>query len=171
MQEAFLLMQKDAETFLDLTKDGLVRAVLFSPSSEEHLLYLRIHHLVSDGYSFRLLFQQITERYQALLSGTAFTKSFGDYVAMVEQEGQYKQSEQAEEDRAYWLANMQGAEAISLSKTRSSQMNEAILHRKLLPGATWDKLQQQANHVCIIASSCGNQRSFHTREQFTVIGF
>lgn len=147
MHEAFQLMRKDTETFLDLTKDDLVRAIVFSPSSEEHLLYLRIHHLVSDGYSFRLLFQQITERYQALQNGTPFTKSFGDYVQMIEQENSYKQSKQAEEDQAYWLSNMQDVEAASLSRTKSSQMDEVILHRMPLPGETWDKLQQQAKHL------------------------
>lgn len=147
MQEAFRVMQKDTETFLDLTKDELVRAILFSSSSGEHLLYLRIHHLVSDGYSFRLLFQQLAERYQALQDGLPFTKSFGDYIQMVKQEREYTQSKQAAEDRAYWLANMQGTEAASLSRTNSSRMDGVILHRTLLPPVTWGKLQQQAKQL------------------------
>lgn len=147
MPDALLLMQKDTETFLDLRKDDLVRAVLFSLSPEEHLLYLRIHHLVSDGYSFRLLFQQIAERYQALQDGQPFTQSFGDYIQMIEQEWEYPQSKQAAEDRAYWLANMQDAETASLSRTKSSQMDGVILHRTLLTSATWEKLQQHAKQL------------------------
>lgn len=56
--EAFQHMQEDVGTLLHLTKDNFVRAILFSVSAEEHFLYLRIHHLVSDAYSFRLLFRK-----------------------------------------------------------------------------------------------------------------
>lgn len=116
--EAFQHMQEDVGTLLHLTKDNFVRAILFSVSAEEHFLYLRIHHLVSDAYSFRLLFRQISERYSALLHHESFTKQFGDYVQMVEQEVQYRTSDKATADAAYWLSKMQGTEVISLSKKR-----------------------------------------------------
>ncbi|MBM7667243.1 nonribosomal peptide synthetase DhbF [Solibacillus kalamii] len=145
--EAFQHMQEDVETLLDLTKDNYVRAILFSVSSEEHFLYLRIHHLVSDAYSFRLLFQQISERYSALLHHETFTKQFGDYVQMVEQEVQYKTSDKATADAAYWLSKMQGTEVISLSRKKSGRMGQIILHPSSLSSATWAKLETYSKQL------------------------
>lgn len=146
-EEAFLHMQADVEIVRNLGKDDLVRAILFSASSEEHFLYLRIHHLVSDAYSFRLIFQQINERYSALVQNKPYTKHFGDYVQMVEQDLQYKTSEQAKKDASYWISNLQETEVISLSRKKSSKMGQVILHQAPLSSATWMNLQQYSKQL------------------------
>ncbi|MFD2169345.1 non-ribosomal peptide synthase/polyketide synthase [Tumebacillus lipolyticus] len=71
MQDEFLRLKVEeinADPF-DLTSGPLVRAILFKRGEEEYQLYLNIHHIVYDGWSYEVLFSDLAEAYQALLGG------------------------------------------------------------------------------------------------------
>jgi amino acid adenylation domain-containing protein len=48
----------------DLASGPLIRAALFQTRPDEHLLALVFHHIVVDGWSFQLFFQQLLAGYQ-----------------------------------------------------------------------------------------------------------
>ena len=64
-----VLRQQILEPF-DLKKGPLFRANLIRLAAEEHVLVLAMHHIVSDGWSMRVLVREITAFYGAYTSGT-----------------------------------------------------------------------------------------------------
>jgi amino acid adenylation domain-containing protein len=59
----------EAQGSFDLTKGPLVRARLLRLSEQEHMLLLTMHHIVSDGWSIRLLIDELVVLYEAFASG------------------------------------------------------------------------------------------------------
>ena len=53
----------------DLARGPLVRLTLLRLEEEEHLLLVTMHHIVSDGWSMGVFFQELAELYQAFSSG------------------------------------------------------------------------------------------------------
>ncbi|WP_343693610.1 amino acid adenylation domain-containing protein [Chitinophaga sp.] len=72
---------------------------LLKVANNKHFWYACIHHLISDGWSFRLLLNQTAQLYseqQALIPAY----NYSDYAR---EENQYYQSEAALNDRKFWL--------------------------------------------------------------------
>jgi Condensation domain len=61
-------VRAEARRAFDLTGELLLRARLFRLAEEEHVLVLNMHHIASDLYSFRLLFEDLKEAYEAVLA-------------------------------------------------------------------------------------------------------
>ena len=53
----------------DLATGPLVRAALVRLSPEAHVLAMVVHHIVSDGWSFRILFDELSADYEAISRG------------------------------------------------------------------------------------------------------
>src|ERR1700730_11578981 len=51
----------------DLAHDPLLRATLFQLEDDDHVLWLTIHHIVSDGWSMGVLFREIGNLYEAFV--------------------------------------------------------------------------------------------------------
>ncbi|NTX08244.1 non-ribosomal peptide synthetase [Myxococcus sp. CA040A] len=69
--EAFRLLQLDAEASFNLALGPLFRARLFLLAPQRHLLLLNLHHIISDGWSFGVLYQELSAEYLARLQGVA----------------------------------------------------------------------------------------------------
>lgn len=94
-----------ARRTFDLNADELARAYLIRCAEEEWLLVLVLHHLVCDGTSFRILFDELG----ALYAGTPLPAPHSDPVG-----AQQRLRETAGEDRAradldYWRRQLEGA--------------------------------------------------------------
>lgn len=59
--------REEARRAFDLTGELLLRTHLFRLGEKENLLLLNMHHIASDLYSFRLLFEELKEAYEAAL--------------------------------------------------------------------------------------------------------
>jgi amino acid adenylation domain-containing protein len=56
---------------MDLAAGPLVRAALVRLSPESHVLAVVMHHIVADGWSFRILFDELSADYEALSLGAS----------------------------------------------------------------------------------------------------
>jgi amino acid adenylation domain-containing protein len=56
---------------IDLAQPPLLRARLVRVGREEHVLLLSIHHIVSDAWSFQVVFREVAALYGALCAGAA----------------------------------------------------------------------------------------------------
>ena len=70
----------------DLTKPPLFRARLFKLSAEEHVLLFVPHHMIWDGWSFDLFYEELAQVYEAFLAGRPsplkpLPISYGDFAA------------------------------------------------------------------------------------------
>ncbi|HKV12335.1 MAG TPA: amino acid adenylation domain-containing protein, partial [Thermoanaerobaculia bacterium] len=69
----------------DLARGPLLRTVLLTAAAGEHTLVLALHHIVSDGWSSRLLAREIAALYEAFLAGRPsplpeLPLQYGDYA-------------------------------------------------------------------------------------------
>jgi len=70
----------------DLTRPPLFRARLFRLSAEEHVLLFVPHHMIWDGWSFDLFYEELAQVYEAFLAGRGsplkpLPISYGDFSA------------------------------------------------------------------------------------------
>ncbi|MCP3060169.1 amino acid adenylation domain-containing protein [Myxococcus sp. K38C18041901] len=63
------LLQEEAERPFDLARGPLFRAMLVTWAEHRHVLLLNLHHIISDGWSFGVLFRELTAEYAARLEG------------------------------------------------------------------------------------------------------
>jgi amino acid adenylation domain-containing protein/non-ribosomal peptide synthase protein (TIGR01720 family) len=100
----------EAKSRFDIAGDFMVRAVLFKSDPEPDKLLLILHHLVTDGLTWRILLEDLYNIYDALVRKTQpeppqKTASLNDwYDALV----MYRDSGKPGEEREYW----QKAEAV-----------------------------------------------------------
>ncbi len=62
-QEALQLITKEAQKSVDLSAGPLFRAFLVRLNSENHLLALNIHHIITDGWSMGVMTNELTTLY------------------------------------------------------------------------------------------------------------
>ncbi|MBO0697601.1 MAG: hypothetical protein J2P46_04345, partial [Zavarzinella sp.] len=80
----------DAAARLELDRDRLWCVKLYRTAEEEHLLWLKMHHTITDGWSLGVLFKDLEAYYEAARTGrepwpAPLVVQYGDY-ALWEQE-------------------------------------------------------------------------------------
>lgn len=63
------LIKREAQRPFHLQQGSLFRLLLIRLAPESHLLLLTFHHIVFDGWSMRLLWRELTEYYQQIITG------------------------------------------------------------------------------------------------------
>jgi amino acid adenylation domain-containing protein len=63
--EAARLAQEEAQLPFNLSEGPLLRARLLRLGEEDHLLLLTLHHIVTDGWSMGVLFEELAKLYEA----------------------------------------------------------------------------------------------------------
>ncbi|SOD64434.1 AMP-binding enzyme, partial [Streptomyces zhaozhouensis] len=100
-------IRRDLADPLDLLADQLQRYTLLTLADGRHILYLRYHHILLDGFSLILHLRRLAEIYSALAAGRECPPpAFGDLADLVRDERAYRASGQYREDRAYWLDSL-----------------------------------------------------------------
>ncbi|HEU0013606.1 MAG TPA: amino acid adenylation domain-containing protein, partial [Longimicrobium sp.] len=65
------LLDEDARRPFDLEADLPIRAALFRTGAEAYTLALNLHHAAADGWSFGILFRELSALYRAAVTGAA----------------------------------------------------------------------------------------------------
>lgn len=104
------LLHAEAETPFDLSNGPLVRATLVTLSEHEHIFLLVMHHIVSDGWSLVLFFQELSAVYDAFSRGeesplTELPVQYADYAAW---QREWLQGEVLESQLSYWKKQLGG---------------------------------------------------------------
>ncbi|MGX5439997.1 non-ribosomal peptide synthase/polyketide synthase [Bacillus thuringiensis] len=100
IQELATILQKK----IDIQEGPLVNVAQFKTNGGDHLLLI-IHHLVVDGISWRILFEDFALGYSQLMKGeqVAFypkTTSFKEYASQL---NEYAKSEKLAREKQYWV--------------------------------------------------------------------
>ncbi|MDD2032810.1 amino acid adenylation domain-containing protein [Pseudomonas sp. 39167] len=98
-------IEQHARQPFDLTQAPLMRATLLRLGSDEHVLLLNMHHIVSDAWSNTILMQDMAMAYARALLGDPSTLpplplQYADYASW--QRGDYVQSPACHRSGAYW---------------------------------------------------------------------
>ncbi|MFC4061515.1 amino acid adenylation domain-containing protein [Planomonospora corallina] len=110
----------DAITPFDLAAGAPVRAALGRLGPEDHVLLLNIHHIVTDGWSMRLLSTELERCYAARAAGRdpglpPLPLQYADFAAW--QRGRID-GDRLERLRDYWTGELAGAAPVDLPTDR-----------------------------------------------------
>ncbi|HEU4507241.1 MAG TPA: amino acid adenylation domain-containing protein [Pyrinomonadaceae bacterium] len=102
--EAQRLIEEEGRRPFDLARGPLLRLKLLQLGTEEYVLLLTLHHIVSDAWSTEVLVREITSLYQAYVSGESsplpeLTVQYADYAAW---QREWLQGEVLEAQLFYW---------------------------------------------------------------------
>jgi amino acid adenylation domain-containing protein len=132
----------EAQRPFDLTQAPLLRVRLLRLAAEDHVLFLTMHHIVSDGWSMGLLVREMTQIYQALGTGQQIQlpELPIQYADFARWQRQRLQGEVLDEQVEYWKESLAGAPAVldlpvirarpATQTTRGSHL-ETVLSREL----------------------------------------
>ncbi|MFV3415781.1 amino acid adenylation domain-containing protein [Pseudomonas nitroreducens] len=103
--EEALLIANQAQRSLDLSEGRLLRGVLTDMADGTQRLLLVIHHLGVDGVSWRILLEELQQRYAAQVTGEPAPRfeRTSTYRAWAEGLREYADSQLAQADLPYWL--------------------------------------------------------------------
>nr|WP_279636042.1 non-ribosomal peptide synthase/polyketide synthase [Corallococcus terminator] len=109
--EARRFAEAEAARPFDLSQGPLFRAALLSVSEEEHVVVLVMHHIVSDGWSMRVLVREVAALYAAYAEGRPsplpeLEVQYADYAAW--QRG-WLQGDVLETQLSWWRQQLEGA--------------------------------------------------------------
>jgi amino acid adenylation domain-containing protein len=109
--EALRLATEDAQTPFDLGGGPLLRARLLQVDDAEHIAVLVLHHIVSDGWSMRLLIRELAALYHAYAAGRPsplpeLPIQYADYAAW---QREWLQGDVLETQLDYWRKQLAGA--------------------------------------------------------------
>jgi len=111
---AVLQQIEEAQTAFDLGVGPLIRGRLVRLSSQEHVLVVTMHHIISDAWSSGVLIQEVSVLYAAYREGRAdplppLPIQYADYALW---QRQWLEGEVLERQLQYWKQQMSGAPAL-----------------------------------------------------------
>lgn len=71
--------------------------------------FMKMHHIIMDGWSIQIITEEVKERYECLIEGRDFEgKPPSSYLSFIESEQEYINSFRYEKDRQYWNNRFHG---------------------------------------------------------------
>ncbi|MEP6733139.1 MAG: condensation domain-containing protein, partial [bacterium] len=113
---ALVALRAVANTPFDLAREPGFRAALARIADDDHILLLLTHHIVSDAWSYGLIFRELGELYDAERNGTApdlppAGLHFGDYAAW---QRDTLHGDTLEEGLSYWRERLAALPVLEL---------------------------------------------------------
>ncbi|MBJ2348019.1 non-ribosomal peptide synthase/polyketide synthase [Pseudomonas alvandae] len=138
----------EAQRSLDLQAGPLLRAVLATLADGSQRLLLAVHHLVIDGVSWRILFEDLQSAYHQLSSGAVLRFPLKTTSAQVwaERLQAHARSNRLAQELAFWQAQLEDVDAsLPMDNPAGGQQNRlAVTVRTRLDAALTRQLLQDA---------------------------
>ncbi|MDC2961037.1 non-ribosomal peptide synthetase [Streptomyces gilvifuscus] len=100
-------IRADLATPVDLEKGPLFSHALLTLAPDRYIWLLRAHHILLDGYSYKLLGRRLAEVYNALAAGHEPDASgFAPVGRLQEEEAAYRAGDRHTRDRAHWAERL-----------------------------------------------------------------
>ncbi|HEY2912020.1 MAG TPA: amino acid adenylation domain-containing protein, partial [Candidatus Angelobacter sp.] len=112
--------QEESEEAFDLGRGPLLRVKLLKLEKQEYVLLVTMHHIVSDGWSMRILVQECAALYGGYSEGregglAELPIQYGDYAVW---QREWMRGEVLEEQLGYWRKQLAGVEVLELATDR-----------------------------------------------------
>ncbi|HEY5005661.1 MAG TPA: amino acid adenylation domain-containing protein, partial [Ktedonobacteraceae bacterium] len=114
--EVLRIARQEARQPFDLARGPLLRVTLLHLQDEEHILLLTMHHIVSDGWSMRILLREVSAQYTASVTGKKvllppLPVQYADYA--IWQRG-WLQGKVLQAQLAYWRVHLANLKSLDL---------------------------------------------------------
>ncbi len=131
--EAEKLAVQEAKTPFNLTEDTLLRVTLLQLGETEHWMVLNIHHIVADGWSFGVLFRELSALYEAFSQGkdsplAELPIQYADYAIW---QRQWLSEEVIQTQLNYWKKQLENLPVLELPKTHSRSPVQTLQQSRL----------------------------------------
>ncbi|MFE9681830.1 amino acid adenylation domain-containing protein [Streptomyces sp. NPDC006285] len=127
---AWDFIRTDLATPVDLDKGPLFSHTLLTLAPDRFIWLLRAHHLLLDGYSYKLLGRRLAETYNALAEGHEPQPSgFAPTSRLQADEETYRASERYARDRDHWAARLTGLPEPARLTSRTAAATAPFLRR------------------------------------------
>ncbi|MFI0228009.1 amino acid adenylation domain-containing protein [Streptomyces sp. NPDC017086] len=127
---AWELVRTDLATPVDLDKGPLFSHTLLTLAPDRHLWLLRAHHILLDGYSYKLIGRRLADTYNALAEGREPAPGvFAPVSRLQTEEAAYLASERRVRDREHWSRRLAGAPEPARLTRRSAAPVAPFLRR------------------------------------------
>ena len=105
LADALAWVREDVLTPMDLQQGPLSQHTLLVLSAQQAVWYLKVHHIVCDGYGFAMLAQKVAQAYQFFTANADghLPEFFGDYGKVLQADEHYQKSAKREQDKHFWL--------------------------------------------------------------------
>lgn len=131
---------------LDLFDVPLLHIQLYQLQDLSYLMLMRMHHAITDGYSDGIFYQELTELYQATLTGAApkmeeLRFQYRDFTAW---QHHFVQSEQGVAHQQYWKQKLQTfrPKKTRIAKNNIEDANSAYCFNKVIAGNEFEKVNR-----------------------------
>src|SRR6202034_2624957 len=113
-EELARLEAEECSMPFDLESGPLIRGRLVQMAEDEHALLIRMHHIVSDGWSMRVLVNELSALYAAFHNGEpdplpALPIQYADYAVW---QREWIEGEVLQQQAAYWKSALAGVPAL-----------------------------------------------------------
>ncbi|MBD2607822.1 non-ribosomal peptide synthetase [Scytonema hofmannii FACHB-248] len=104
-------LTQEAQKPFDLTHSPLIRATLLQIADNDYILLVTMHHIIADGWSVRVMVQELSVLYDAFVQGLpSFLPPLAiQYADFVHWQRQWLQGEILERQLSYWKTYLLGA--------------------------------------------------------------
>lgn len=151
------LVHRDVNRPFDLSAAPLIRASVYECGSEDYLLVLNVHHIVTDLWSVVVLIRELERLYDREANGAPVVSPRGgsSYARFVAWQDERLNGAEGERDRNFWASELKGAPDfvdLPTDQPRSAmQTNAAALHAFPFGCHTTTRLRQFAkDHQCTL---------------------
>ena len=179
-QEAMRLATEESRKPFDLSAGPLVRTTIVQLGDNDHLFLLTVHHIVSDGWSMGIFFNELKELYGAFFVGRAsplpeLRIQYADFA--VWQRG-FLENGPLEEQLVYWKQKLADAPVLQLPVDRPREAMRSFAgtrQYRTIPAdllASLKRLTQRENVTLFMVLLAGLLALLHryTRQTDIVVG-
>ena len=127
------LISKYSQTPFDLSTGPMIRAALFKLSDTEHRLFMSLHHIVTDRWSFALLWRELMVLYDAFAKGLPsplpeLPIQFPDFALW---QREWLEGGVLEKQLSYWKKQLAGAAfVLDLPTDRPRPANQTFIGKR-----------------------------------------
>ncbi len=180
-KSAITQLEIAAQQTFDLSNDALIRVVLTQLSPTKHLLLVVMHHLICDGLSIGIFFNELSSIYNTLILGgevvqPALLIQYGDFALWQKKQLQETDLHNA---RAFWKDQLKDAPSL-LELPTDHKPPPVLDHRGARFSFTINKsLYQKIRHTCqslnitpftLVSSALSLLLSRYSRQNDIVLG-
>jgi natural product biosynthesis luciferase-like monooxygenase protein len=103
------IISEQANEEIDTTVAPLMRVTLVKLAENEHAFLLTKHHLISDGWSFKVMWKDLWQYYLALESGLniSVTPANFDYTDFIKWQEGWMEGNEFNRQKDYWVSQLQ----------------------------------------------------------------
>ena len=179
--EAMRLILSEARQPFNLATGPLLRATVLRLREDENILLLTMHHIISDGWSLALFFEELGVLYNAFCKGepSPLAEPSLQYADFAHWQREWLQVEVLEEQLAYWREHLAGApELLDLPTDRPRPAVQGFrgarqpvrLSKKIYEGLKALSRQQEATLFMVLLAAFETLLFRYTGQDDIVVG-